>query len=98
MTDWIPVGERMPETLRPVLATVHNGGGRAFVIRAGYAPKFTVEERGYYEGDPDYHEERDCYYWPEGWYEWNECEETHWQVNGEVLAWMQMPDAYKETP
>jgi len=24
------------------------------------------------------------FFWPEGWYEWNEQEETHWKIPEEV--------------
>lgn len=95
MARWMPVGERMPQAMQPALATVLENN-RLFVVRAVYAPKFGVEDYGTFQGDTDYHEERDCFYWPEGWYEWNEHEDTHWRVDGEVLAWMPLPEPYKE--
>lgn len=41
----------------------------------------------------EYDEETDKYYWPPGWYEWNEHEEMHWAVDGVVTHWMKLPDA-----
>ena len=39
----------------------------------------------------DYNEKEDLYYWPEGWYEWNRHEETHWRVGETVTHWMALP-------
>lgn len=43
-----------------------------------------------FHGAEDYNESDDKYYWPEGWYEWNEMEEVHWMCK-DVLFWTELP-------
>jgi hypothetical protein len=88
-TAWIAVSERLPEAERFVLAFYLNSLGKARRVRAFYAPKFTVEDMECDE--PDYSEELDNYYLPEGWYEANEHEETHWRVDEKVTHWQPLP-------
>lgn len=90
--DWIPVTDRLPESGKPVLVAC----GKK-VIRSAHAGKFALAEDdwGYFndgEGS-DYNEANDTTYWPEGWYEWNEWEETHWQLDTEPTYWMPLPKA-----
>ena len=89
---WIPVEDGLPESGKPVLAAV----GKK-VLRAAHAAKFALSEEdwGWWnDGEgADYNEANDTTYWPEGWYEWNEYEETHWAVSDHpVTHWMQMPE------
>ena len=94
---WVPVNERMPDH-RPVLASMYNSSSkRTTVIRANWIAKNT-EECGAddFDGELDYSEEGDQYYWPEGWYEWNECEETHWRVTEIITHWMPLPPSAPE--
>jgi len=44
-------------------------------------------------GDACYNEAEDKYYYPEGWYECNECEETNWKLNFEITHWTDLPPA-----
>ena len=75
-----------------VLACVGDDRGRRTVIRASYARKFELVANPEYVGEgADYHEEEDEYYCPEGWFESNEFEETHWRVEGLVVGWMPLP-------
>lgn len=91
---WIPVGERLPGAEVMVLAYYKNSLGKHRRIRAFYAPKHTVSAPDF-EGDPDYDEAQDEYYLPEGWYEANEHEETHWQVDEPITHWMPLPEPPK---
>ena len=75
--------------LIPVLAVVK---GVKYPIRAMFIPQYSVEA-GDYEGDADYSEEKDEYYYPEGWYEWNNYDEINWFVNAEVIKWMPIPES-----
>ena len=89
---WIPVGEQLPESGKPVLLDI----GKKYPIRAMWAARFTLEAD---DEDPDWgewNEDGDMYYCPEGWYEWNEHEETHWRVSVEPLRWMPLPQPPKE--
>ena len=96
---WIPVSERLPEKSGvPVIAHYKNIAGKDRRIRAAYVRKFTVEDTDTeYYGEADYCEESDTYFWPEGWYEWNETEDTHWMVEGEVIEWQPLPPLPEES-
>lgn len=86
MLNWTHATEK-PEDSKRVLLRLSDGD----IIRAMWVPKFTKEDNGNYEGDCDYDEVGDCYYWPEGWYEWNRNEEVHWAVSGaEPVEWLML--------
>jgi len=93
-SPWVPVAERLPKPGKFVLAVFRYSTGKQQVIRAMHAPPKTLSEEDYGEflTDPDYDEATDTTYWPEGWYECNENEETHWQVHEEVTHWMPLPE------
>ena len=89
---WIAVGERLPEPGRPVLLDI----GKKHPIRAMWAARFTLEAG---DDDPDwgeYDEDGDMYYCPQGWYEWNEHEDTHWRVHADPIRWAELPQPPKE--
>lgn len=89
---WIPVSERLPEPGRPVLLDI----GKKHPIRAMWAARFTLEAG---DDDPDwgeYDEDGDMYYCPQGWYEWNEHEDTHWRVHADPIRWAELPQPPKE--
>jgi len=88
---WVKVSERLPEPGKTVLALV----GKS-VIRCRRIPKFFAQcgENGYgdYEDEGgDYNEETDSCYWKEGWYEWNQFEETHWMTGETPTKWRSLP-------
>jgi hypothetical protein len=94
--EWIAVDECMPEPGAYVLAVFRYTTGKQRVIRAMHAHQKTLSEDDYGEfvtEGADYDEATDTTYWPEGWYECNENEETHWQVHEEVTHWMPLPAA-----
>ena len=94
--EWITVDDCMPEPGAYVLAVFRYTTGKQRVIRAMHAPRHTLSEDDYGEfvtEGADYDEATDTTYWPEGWYECNENEETHWQVHEEVTHWMPLPAA-----
>lgn len=84
---WMPLPDTLPDPGKPVLLDI----GKKHPIRAMWAAKHTVEA-----GDDDtdwgeYDEATDTYYCPEGWYEWNQHEETHWAVSETPVAWCELP-------
>ena len=86
--EWIPTADRMPPNGTPVLADT----GHKHPIRACWVAKFSEEVGASdFDGDEDYDEKTDTSYWPEGWYEWNRYEETHWRVDETVTHWMALP-------
>lgn len=90
--QWVKCSDRMPESGQYVLAYLKNQLGKGRRIRAFYAAKFTEESNGDWDEFAEYDEERDKYYTPEGWYETNEYEETHWKVTDPVSHWMPLPE------
>lgn len=89
---WIAVKDQLPKPGTPVLVSCEK-----LVLRAAHAPRFTLLT-GLDDNFPDggdYNEEADDYYWPEGWYEWNQYEDTHWRLWDAPEFWMPLPDAPK---
>ena len=89
---WTRLPGALPEPGTPVLLDI----GKKYPIRAMWAAKHTVQAA---EDDTDwgeYVEADDMYYAPEGWYEWNQCEDNHWRVTETPRAWMQLPPTSAE--
>ena len=86
-SQWIDVATK-PEEQAPVLVI---SAGR--VLRAMWVPRFTREDNGATDDFGEYNEADDEYYWPEGWYEWNHCDEVHWRLEGasEPTHWAPLP-------
>ena len=85
---WTKLPGALPKPDTPVLLDI----GKKYPIRAMWAAKHTLEvgmedDSGFGE----YDETTDTYYCPEGWYEWNEHEETHWAVDETPRAWTPLP-------
>ena len=94
---WISVKERLPKPELPVIVWGLNSYDKVRRMRACWVPKHYMESDGdSFQGDDDYCEEKDMSYWPEGWYEWNEYEETHWLIDIEIKDWMPLPDPPSE--
>ena len=77
----------LPEPGTPVLLDI----GKKYPIRAMWAAKHTVEAADDDTDWAEYDEATETYYCPEGWYEWNEFEETHWAVDEIPSAWTPLP-------
>lgn len=85
---WIALPGTLPEPSTPVLLDI----GKKYPIRAMWAAKFTLlvsleDDSGFGEHD----ERTDEWYCPEGWYEWNEHEDTNWAVSATPRAWAPLP-------
>lgn len=66
--------------------------GEEKVIRARYICENCLVCEGNDEHNVSvYNEEKDEYYYQEGWYETNEFEDIHWKVEFEVTHWMSLP-------
>ena len=89
---WISVDERLPEPGMPVLLDI----GKKYPIRAMWAAKHTVQAADDDTDWGEYVEADDMYYAPEGWYEWNQCEDNHWRVTETPRAWVQLPPTSTE--
>lgn len=89
--SWISVKDEKPKGGVPVLAYFKNEFGKQRIIKAFYAPKFTIEDIG--ENDfVEYDEENDIFYTPEGWYENNEYDEVNYFVDCKVTHWQPLPE------
>jgi hypothetical protein len=88
---WIPVAERLPEnTFLGILAVHVPAAGPRRVVRARWVARWS--EDADYDGDADYLEDRDEYFWPEGWYELTEADEAMaLRLPGTVTHWMPLP-------
>ena len=84
---WIALPGTLPEPGIPVLLDI----GKKYPIRALWAAKHTVQACDDDTDWGEYVEEDDMYYAPEGWYEWNQCEDNHWRVTETPRAWMPLP-------
>lgn len=85
----IDTAKAMPPSGRFVLAWLE---GSKIPMRALWADKFSLGVSA--EQDPEwgeYCEEKDEYFCPAGWYEMNQHEESHWRVDGSVVAWCELP-------
>lgn len=88
---WVRCADRMPEPGRKVIAYGITSSGHVRRLRAQWIPRFHLEDDGEYQGETDYDEKTDTSYWPEGWYESNEYEETHWKIDIPITHWMPLP-------
>lgn len=79
----------LPPPGQPVIAWVD---GVKVPIRAFWVPDFHLEPGDDFDTEwAKYSEEHDTFFCPSGWYESNHYEETNWQVEKPVLAWMPLP-------
>ena len=90
--EWIPVGERLPESDKAVLVSAKC---KTFGFR------HTTEDYGWqeYEGDTEYAEEQDCFWIPECWWEDNFMDgNSNWIIDSdvEVTHWMPLSEPPKE--
>lgn len=84
---WIALPGTLPEPGVPVLLDI----GKKYPIRAMWAAKHTVEAADDDTDWGEYDEATETYYCPEGWYEWNEHEDTNWAVSATPRAWAPLP-------
>ena len=89
---WTKLPGQLPEPGMPVLLDI----GKEYPIRAMWAAKHTVQAADDDTDWGEYVEADDMYYAPEGWYEWNQCEDNHWRVTETPRAWMPLPPTSAE--
>lgn len=104
---WIPVTERLPDPETEVLITARrkykSGGCVDIITTALYEDGNMLECDSCWDWvdiDSEYDEENDCYIIPEGWWEdrhFNPDEVYNNLVDDEVIAWMPLPEPYRES-
>lgn len=104
---WILVSERLPKAEEEVLVTAicryTDGGCRYIVIPALYEDGKMSECKSKWNWediDGEWDEENDCLIIPEGWWEnrtYNPDCTYNCAVDDEVVAWMPLPEPYRES-
>ena len=95
---WIPCSEGLPEDT--VIVTVETKTFKhKYVCEAVWVPRWSKKaEYDNWEDCSEYNEDEDEYYVLEGWYErvhnWDEY--SFVGIEDDVIAWMPLPEPYKE--
>jgi hypothetical protein len=95
--EWTKTTEGMPEPGIVVLACIraprynNTPDVNKVIIRVVWYPQW-FEVSDVEDDCCEYSEEKDEYYLLEGWYEWNQEEETHYRVSDPVSHWMPLPN------
>jgi len=100
LSSWFSIEDKLPETKQRVIVSFTTSSGKhTYVTCADYIAPRTVPEEGYmdddYIGYGDYDEENDCYWTPEGFYEWSYESEINWKLSEKVTHWMPIPECPK---
>ena len=94
---WIPALENPPTPGSIVLATYKNSHQNSRIIIASRIPPMFEECCCEYDCNCEYDEQRDCNYYPAGWYEqienWDDFSCVF--VSEEITHWMPLPVSLK---
>ena len=107
---WIPCSERLPEDRVSVIVCFREWQQYAkryvySIVVGWYARKHNVRVNVFsdweddWEDNCEYDEIEDEYYIKEGWYEFTtqgNGDLMNWYINADVIAWMELPEPYKE--
>ena len=98
MSGWVSIEDRLPESGVSVIATYKNEHEKRRTVIARRYGKFEVaHDPCSDELESEYCEEKDEYYWPEGWYEQveNWCDYSDLTIDCSVTHWMPLPEPPK---
>lgn len=89
--NWISIEDQKPKARQRVYVTCLNAKKR-YQTMAEYVPYMEVPEEDFmaddYWGDGDYSEEKDEFFTPEGFYEYQFEAEEHYKIHNKVTHWM----------
>ena len=97
MSNWISVDLRMPELRKPVLVSVSVRHERGTISIAEYIEPKSVLADDYLDPEwseefGEYDEEKDCYWTPSGWFEWQIATEVNFYLTDAVTHWQLLPE------
>tara|TARA_A100001015_G_scaffold230297_1_gene260538 strand:- start:179 stop:475 length:297 start_codon:yes stop_codon:yes gene_type:complete len=97
--SWTPITEKMPPAGKLVLLKQQAENWEPFVIIGKFVPAKTEEDDGPdsdFTEACDYDEEKEVWYWPEGFYErianWDEFRFVLCEAASPVIEWMEIPE------
>lgn len=83
--------KNLPEPGKRYLVKIKTSVGKDWYTVAEWIPKYyRIGDWDAYEGDLDYSEELDEYYWPVGWYENQYTPDINWLIPDPVVAWKEI--------
>jgi hypothetical protein len=95
MERWVSVHDELPKAGKKVLTVYNDPDGHKRTILARYIPRWTIEVEccEYSELYDDYCEEKDAFFYKEGWYEhvYNWDDFTSFVPDGRITHWMPLP-------
>ena len=99
--NWINIKDQQPESKSIVMVFFKNKYGKKHITIAQYVSYRTVLAEDFLndecdESFMDYDEENDCYWIPEGFYEYQYEPEINYFLTEEVLYWMPLPEYPEE--
>ncbi len=97
MSKWTKISDIVPISGRKVLVCFTDKHNKHYRTIATYiAPKTVLAEdflnEDYDNGFSEYDEEKDCYWSPGGFYEYQYESDVNFYISGTVTHWMPLPD------
>ena len=95
--EWISINDKKPQTRQKVLVCFTNEYKQTLLTIAEYIGEKEVLAEDDLSPDCDdfceYDEEKDCYWTPAGWYEWQYVADINYFLDEQVNYWMPLPAA-----
>lgn len=97
MNKWINLKDEKPEKEQKVIVYFKNEYNKKYQTVAIYIPHRSVLAEDFmmneFEEDwCEYDHERDCYWTPEGFYEWQYAPDVGYYLNENITHWMKLPN------
>ena len=95
--NWIPVSQKYQTACKQVLVVFEMEHGVKFITMAQYVPPKTLLAEDFLSEEamgtdfPEYDEEKDCYWAPGGFYEWQYVPDQNWFLDENITHWAPLP-------